>query len=63
VKLVVVGIGSNVGSISIDGAVVGVIVVAVIVEVVLVGVIDTVDALISGSSYIYSGAIVVEGVG
>ena len=38
-------------------------VVAVIVEVVLVGVIDTVDALISGSSYIYSGTIVVEGVG
>ena len=38
-------------------------VVTVVVEVVLVGVIDTVNALISGSSYIYSGAIVVEDVG
>ena len=51
------------GSISIDGAVVGAMVVAVVVEVVLVGIIDTVDALISGSSYIYSGTILVEGVG
>ncbi len=50
------------GSKSIDGAVVGVMVVTVVAEVVMVGVIDTVDALISGSSYIYSGAIVVEGV-
>jgi hypothetical protein len=52
-----------VGSISIDGAVVGAMVVSVVFEVALVGVIDTVDALISGSSYIYSEAIAAEGVG